>query len=84
MAKINPNLSVSLHADAQKDPYTILTANHAVISSSSIEENKSTLSLTEDAIIKIGDDFEVDAKTLKLMLKNLLELTKEENPEEFI
>ncbi len=46
--------------------------------------NQSELNLSEDAIIRIGDDFKITGKEFKLMMKVLIKMAKEEYPEEYV
>ena len=58
--------------------------SNTIISSGVNEPAKHALKFEENAIISIGDDFEIEASQLKFMLTPLLELTKESKREESI
>lgn len=46
-------------------------------------QNDGSLSINSDAVIKIGD-FQMTGEELEVCLKHLMELTRENKPEEFL
>jgi ribosomal protein S1 len=54
------------------------------ISIANINENNNIFKINDNVVVKIGDDFQIEASQLKACLRVLLKQAKDEFPEDFI